>query len=1093
MSERQLPDQLARDRITSDLDTNFIVEAGAGAGKTMQIIRRMLALVATERAQVHQIAAVTFTRKAAAELRERFQNELEKAIAEAHSANNPILAERLDFALRNIDTGFIGTIHAFCARMLREHPIEAGLDPDFTEVVEIEELVLRRQAWSRACERLAHENAPELHDLLVVGLKPAQLESLYNTLCEYADVEFPAEIRSRPDPTQVREALEELVDRGDRLLPPRRPAGGYDDFQKRLRGLVFRREVLSWNDEGNFFDALEKAISIQNAKISGAKWRDRTPDAKQLHAAFREFASEGGPATTLLADWFAYRYPFALAFARKAVQCYAQDRRRLGKLNFQDLLLFTARLLRENPGARKSLGAKYRHVLVDEFQDTDPVQAEIIFLLASVASRERNWRKVSLKPGSLFVVGDPKQSIYRFRRADIGIYNQVKARFEGGEGELLQLISNFRSTRPIASFVNAVFSDLLPASATDKQAAFTPMVVQAAGKPRDGAWCQSFEVAAKRHDVISQSDADRIATWIAKRIRKGTRQPGDFLLLTNRKSTLQAYGTALEARNVPVEVTGSTVGLEDELHELMILLEALSDPANATHTVAVLVGLFFGLDYEDLLVHRLAGGKFEFIHEQALPESRVIMALRQMRAWWQLARREPADVAIPKIVEEIGLLPHAAGGDLGATRAGALLFALDTVRAAGLAGDTSLRAAIEAIRVATEAAEAEAPLEPGREDVVRVMNVHKAKGLEAKVVILAFPAGAWQGAPAIHVQRPEDGNAIGFIRVQERAESFTTRTLAQPYNWPLYAAIEADYERAEDVRLLYVAATRAAEELMVSRCVQTEDKSPWRSLYPHFGPSQNGEIEYRKPAPRRKLEAEAGDILRRAAVLADLRANAGKPTYDAMSTKDVARRALLGSDAVEALPMSLRADLPPRGTEWGSIVHSALEVAARGADESRMRVACMGLLLQHERPLDERGEPAELGELVELVNGMMQSDIWKAAMRSGTALVEVPFASAEEGFDISGVVDGVIDLAFKEKEGWVIVDYKTDAIADPAVWQQRTQLYRKQVNLYADYWEKLTGEPVVQRVLVFLRSGEAPEEFKWESSGSIRAQQLDLL
>ncbi|MGQ0562041.1 MAG: UvrD-helicase domain-containing protein, partial [Gemmatimonadota bacterium] len=793
MSLIRLPDAAARARISTDLDTNLLVEAGAGAGKTTQMIRRMLALVATERAQVEQIAAVTFTRKAAAELRERFQNQLESAIRAARAANDHPLAERLDHALKRIDGGFIGTIHAFCARMLREHPIEAGLDPDFHEVVEVEELLLRRHAWARACERMAHEGAPELRDLVQVGLRPAQLQPLYEKLCDFVDVEFPAERRPRPDPARVREELQRLVDRAEQLLPARRPGGGYDDLQKRLRGLGFKRQVLSWNHETNFFDALEKAIGIANAKISAAKWRDAR-EARELHQAFKDFGAAGGAAAALLAEWFAHRYPFAIAFARKAAKLYAHDRLRTGKLNFQDLLMFAARLLRENANARRALGAKYRFVLVDEFQDTDPIQAEILFLLASADASRRDWRSVELRPGALFVVGDPKQSIYRFRRADIGIYNQVKARFAAGQGEVLQLTSNFRSTKPLETFVNQVFSQLLPEVATDRQAAFTPMMVQKPGKAAHGAWCQSFDVATRRHDIIAGADADRIATWIAKRIRKRKRGPGDFLLLTNRKAALQVYARALEARDVPVEVSGSAVGLEEELHELVILLEALSDPADPTLTVAVLLGLFFGLDHEQLLLHKLARGTFHFLDEQILPDTPVVTALRQLRQWWQLARREPADVAIPRIVEDIGLLPHAAGGDLGATRAGALLFALDAVRAAGMAGDTSLRAAIEAIRVATEAAEAEAPLEPGRSDVVRVMNVHKAKGLEAPVVILAFPTGEWQGTPAIHVERPATGKAIGYVRVEERAEAFAMRTLAQPLDWPARAAAEAEYE-----------------------------------------------------------------------------------------------------------------------------------------------------------------------------------------------------------------------------------------------------------------------------------------------------------
>jgi ATP-dependent helicase/nuclease subunit A len=1088
-----LPDHAARQRIAVDLDTNLLVEAGAGAGKTTEMIGRMLALVSTERAQVEHIAAVTFTRKAAAELRERFQNELECAISEALANGDEQLAARLDYALKRIDTGFIGTIHAFCARMLREHPIEAGLDPDFKEVVEVEEMIMRRNAWSRACERMAHEGAVELRDVVTVGLKPAQLRTLYEKMCDYTDVLFPAPYHRRPDPTFVRDRLELLLDQAAALLPERRPIGGYDDLQRRLRSLVFKRQVLSWNDESNFFDALEKAIGVANAKVSPIKWRDRDDDAKELLRTFKDFAAPEGAPAKLLAQWFAYRYPYAIAFATKAANYYAEDRYRTGKLNFSDLLLFAAHLLRENPVARKSLGAKYRFVLVDEFQDTDPIQAEILFLLASEDAHERDWRRVRLRPGSLFVVGDPKQSIYRFRRADIGIYNLVKARFEQSEGEVVQLTSNFRSTKPIETFVNRVFAELLPSRTTGQQAAFTPMAVTKPPKLWHGAWCHSFDVATRRHDITAAADADRIATLIAKRIRKGHRQPGDFLVLTNRKATLQVYARALEARDVPVEVTGSAVGLEEELHELVILLEALSDPSDATLTVAVLLGLFFGLDYEQLLAHKIACGDlkdaFSFLREKPLPASEVMQALHQLRKWWELTRREPADVAIPKIVEDIGLLPHAAGGDLGATRAGALLFAMDAVRAAGLSGDTSLRAAIEAIRVATEASESEAPLEPGRANAVRVMNVHKAKGLEAPVVFLAFPTGEWQGAPTIHVERPATGEAVGYVRVEERAEGFSMRTLAQPIDWNQRAAIETEFERAEDVRLLYVAATRAAEELIVSRCVQTEDKSPWRALYPHFEEEHRGELEYRKPPARQKLEIEASEIQRRVSAVANLRAEAARPTFMALPAREIAKQTMLHGEAIEPLPIVMRADVAPRGTEWGSIVHSALETAARGATEQKLEIACRGLLLDFERPLDENGEPAELFELLALVNGISRSDVWKRAMRSGTALIEVPFSTSEIDEGATTIIDGVIDLAFRDNGGWVIVDYKTDAIADPDVWQQRIHLYKKQVNLYADYWEQLTGEQVLERVLVLT---SAMHELKWGKSGTLRAQQLDL-
>ena len=150
---RGLPDAAARARIREDLDTNLLVEAGAGAGKTTAMVGRMVALVRSGRAEVQQIAAVTFTRKAAAELRERFQTALEKALHAAVDPDDSEVRARLDRALRDIDRAFLGTIHAFCARLLRERPLEAGLDPGFRETLGSEEKRQQRQFWLTHLER----------------------------------------------------------------------------------------------------------------------------------------------------------------------------------------------------------------------------------------------------------------------------------------------------------------------------------------------------------------------------------------------------------------------------------------------------------------------------------------------------------------------------------------------------------------------------------------------------------------------------------------------------------------------------------------------------------------------------------------------------------------------------------------------------------------------------------------------------------------------------------------------------------------------------------------------------------------------------
>ncbi|MGH7575694.1 MAG: UvrD-helicase domain-containing protein, partial [Longimicrobiales bacterium] len=531
--ERTLPDASARHRIEADLDTNLMVEAGAGAGKTTAMVGRMVALVRSARASIEQIAAVTFTRKAAAELRERFQTALEAELMAARERGDAETAARTDVALREIDRAFIGTIHSFCARLLRERPLDAGVDPGFRELIASEETRLRREYWNTHVERLAAEGAPRLAELTEVGLKPAYLFTLFETLTDYPDVAFPAEPVARPDPSRARIELDALLDDAERLMPRDEPDAGWDELQTAVRTMWFYRR-LGWEDDLRFLEALAQAFSRPN-RIIVARW-GATPEAKtavkSLERRFNDFAAEEGTGGRTLGEWYAHRYPIALAFAGEAAAMYAAERRRSGELSFQDLLMLTAAMLRERAAARSELSARYRFLLVDEFQDTDPVQAEVLFLLASTDPGS-DWRAGVPRPGSLFVVGDPKQSIYRFRRADITLYNQVKARFRTF-GAVLELTSNFRSRPPIERFVNDTFRRYFPAQATVKQAPFAPMrVVEEDAEPQ-GVFFYTLRRQGRRDldNDLARQDADRVASWIAARVRSGARAPGDFMVLT---------------------------------------------------------------------------------------------------------------------------------------------------------------------------------------------------------------------------------------------------------------------------------------------------------------------------------------------------------------------------------------------------------------------------------------------------------------------------------------------------------------------------------------------------------------------------------
>jgi len=367
------PDQAARDRISRDLGTTFLVEAGAGSGKTKSLVDRMIALLATGRAPIDTLAAVTFTRKAAAELRGRFQVALEQARL---GEKDTEVRKRFDAALTGLERSFIGTIHSFCARLLRERPVEAGIDPEFRELEEHEDRVLLEKSWDEYQAKARLENEAALRGLDDAGLDPGELEAAFKAIAEFPDVEAAPGCAQPPDFGAIRRDLEKLIDLASKLVPKERPEKGRDPLQGLFIRLFRRRRNIGFTDGRRLMESVElfeKALCCKKTY-----WANKE-DGLRLLAAAESFQEKvAGPA---IREWREFRHTRALAFLGPAIRFYAEKRRAEARLNFQDQLMLAARLLRDNPEVRRYFRKRFHPILVDEFQDTDPIQAEILFLL----------------------------------------------------------------------------------------------------------------------------------------------------------------------------------------------------------------------------------------------------------------------------------------------------------------------------------------------------------------------------------------------------------------------------------------------------------------------------------------------------------------------------------------------------------------------------------------------------------------------------------------------------------------------------------------------------------------------------------------
>ena len=316
-------------------------------------------------------------------------------------------------------------------------------------------------------------------------------------------------------------------------------------------------------------------------------------------------------------------------------------------------------------------------------------------------------------------------------------------------------------------------------------------------------------------EEIPAQDAAKIARYIRSEVDAGRRRFSDFLILTRKKrGRIAPYAAALESLNIPIEVSGAgAFGESPEVAALTVLLRALSDPQDTLALVTVLRGPLFGISDPELFAFKQGGGWFSLFHERsdadAAPTTRTHAALAALRQYYRWTRVLPAAAALNRILEHSGYLALAATTP-GGVDAGDILHAVDRVRQVVEDGG-SLADAADSLEADTEASnEVESlPLEPGRTDVVRVMNLHKAKGLEADVVFLADPAGGPYEHIDVHIERT-GLKAQGWFKLVRKIEGqFGGKLLGEHVDWPVHEVAERPYLQKEEDRLLYVAATRA--------------------------------------------------------------------------------------------------------------------------------------------------------------------------------------------------------------------------------------------------------------------------------------------
>ena len=749
---------------------------------------------------------------------------------------------------------------------------------------------------------------------------------------------------------------------------------------------------------------------------------------------------------------------------------YAAARKTAGEVEFLDLLVLARNLLRDSLPARDHFRARYTHLLIDEVQDTDPIQAEIAMLLAEEtparadpATRPQEWRTVRPEAGKLFIVGDPKQSIYRFRRADIQQVDQMQRAVGGAQVVLSQ---NFRSLSPVIRWVNRLFARWMEeGEAQADYTDLTPLPDQHGPPP---VRCMGEEIEGLAPEV-REREAGAIAAAIQTAIAEGWQvraeetegelrpaEYNDICVLMPRRAGFNALEIAFEDAGIPYRLESASMIYEtQEVRDLLNCLAAIDDPTDQVAVVAALRSPAFACSDTDLLKFVKDSGQFDYLAESETPPGRVTAALAALKAFHEQRRWTSPAALIERFVRARQLRELALDERQWRGRWQRYNFLIDRARAFAAAGETSLRAYISwTTRQREEQARAlETAVQESDEGAVRVMTIHAAKGLEFPILVLA---GLGAGA-----NNQRDPVLFDRLNGQVEVKAGPQAVKLQTAGYEELLATDKERDEEERVRVMYVAATRARDHLIVSLYHNKRGRNSaaariaefmkeadhlWQRFDPPEAapdppgpPGETAALDRDTPAARQEW------IEQRDAVYA-----ARKRPIAAAATR-IAQEAKEEQDIPDEPWRRGRA-----GTNIGRAVHAALQVVdlrtGAGLDDIAQAQAAA------------EGVPGRANEIARLVRGALASPLVQRALDSKRYWRETPVAGPVG----DGIVEGFIDLLFEEEDGFVIVDFKTDDLKSIDNMEKAVSRYRLQGGAYALALTEATGVKVKEVSFLFL-------------------------
>lgn len=1109
-------DSMSRKRIVSETDRNFFVEAGAGSGKTTMLVNRMVAMVEQGK-DISKICAITFTKAAAGEFYERFQKVLIERSSPDYKWEDKKRAgqlpeptaetrERCRKALENIDLCFMGTIDSFCSMVLSEHPSSADIPSNSAIVSDADAFALYKQIFVEVCAgkheselaslsrvfRIFHRNPEEVFVRGIKLLIDNRNVHFNFSECTGADIDAIFE----DDIKKIRKAVKCLVkDPGIKYTKAKTSTAAWEKIKSNAKTLS-----KSWGSdiEGVSY-ALKNLAKMRVETCAADKY------GKDLCDVFVPGGAKGGwleadseYLKSITEKIKSLKYNISMTFLTRCIQVIENTMRDKGMLTFFDCLYYLRNMLKADAAKDgrliRYIYDRHSYFLIDEFQDTNPMQAEIFFYISS-ENPVVQWRDCVPRQGSLFIVGDPKQSIYRFRSADVTSFLSVKKLFEAGVGDVLYLSRNFRSVKPLCEYFNRVFSSALPEE-TENQSRFEEIPLpEKDSDDFNGVFTYTSYTDNMAADHPMETDPIKIGeiikTLVDNEKYKVTEngisrklEYRDIMVISVGKKALLPIMQQLDILGIPTRTEGRVpFETNSALLSVYNIYRSVAVTGDRQALYSALTGSIFGHTKEDIAAFRLNGGRLSYFSsgidetctdERALSVHKSLVAIGEISA--KSATLSPAAL-FSLITDSLEIYKFVSCDNMEV-----ICYTLELLRNAeksGLILSLSDGAAYLGELVSGNSEEERCLSLSDNENCVHMANLHKVKGLEAPVVILAAAVTPKMQQSADFRTEHGIGGSEGWVfnvKGEQRANG-SKESCFETNEFDEKKAEENESLAAEKLRLDYVAATRARNALIICKSITLRDRK--EQMITSWQPLLEDDIKdffyvcekHEVTTASHSNKCEADSLYKKSAgecVFLDRKGEA--PSYSQKTPSHLKSPSKLDDESItseteetgEETASTEKSGAHKYPQLLGTMTHRLMEILVSSknrfsTEEAVITVVqeyCMqqsvSVISEIADALKKAGDTMKNGGYAQ--KNSAPQDILSVLLSAEECCLEAPFCYKED----DDVVTGIMDVIYKKDGVWHIIDYKTNADGS-----ELDKKYQLQLNAYKKVLFEITGETAV--------------------------------